>query len=287
MGQAHPSFNSAVNRSRKQVALQPALFSFSSSAKISAHRSSRNLPATVKAPHSWAAVSHDETLDAYKQALGKLVSELGRAREIERQKIANDLHDHIGQNLVLALMKLRALEQSVAKNQAPTVHEIHQLIHEVIGETRSLVFDLCPPVFRDLGLRAALECLVERTSATYGLKCFAEIISMPESLPRDVAETLFQAVRELLINVAKHARAKEARVIFRGTERSILIQVVDDGQGFEPGRISVLNTKLGGFGLLSMRERLARLGGSMHIESAPGQGTRITITVSVDTCAQA
>src|SRR5688500_13902354 len=126
MGQAHSSFNSGVNRSRKQVALAPALFSSSSSAKISAHPSSRNLAATLKASHSWATSSYEENLDSYKQALGKLVTELGRARETERQKIANDLHDHIGQNLVLALMKLGALERSVGKNQASRVHEIHQ-----------------------------------------------------------------------------------------------------------------------------------------------------------------
>lgn len=245
------------------------------------------MPATLKAPHSWAPDHYDEDRDSYKRALGKLVAELGKARETERQKIANDLHDQIGQNLVLAIMKLGSLERSVAKNQVTMVHEIHQLINEVIGETRSLVFDLYPPVLRDLGLRAALEWLVERISATYGLHCVAEIISMPKSLPRDVAETLFQAVRELLINVAKHARAKQARVIFRGGGRSMLIQVVDDGQGFEPARISVLNLKRGGFGLLSMRERLALLGGNMDVDSAPGHGTNITITLPMDTRAQA
>jgi signal transduction histidine kinase len=132
-----------------------------------------------------------------------------------------------------------------------------------------------------------LEWLVDRINATYGLDCVAEIISMPKSLARDVAETLFQAVRELLINVAKHAGAKQARVIVREMERSIVIRVVDDGQGFERRRISVLNPKLGGFGLLSMREHLALLGGNMHIDSAPGQGTQITITMPVDTGTQA
>jgi signal transduction histidine kinase len=283
MGQANPSFNNGINKSSKQEALGRARFRPSSPSK----KAPPPFALELKRSHSWGTSSDDKKFDFYEQALGKVVAELGRARETERQKIANDLHDHIGQNLVLALMKLRTLERSVGKNQTSRVHEIHQLINEVVGETRSLVFDLCPPVLRDLGLRAALEWLVERVDAAYGLNCVAEIISMPKSLARDVAETLFQAVRELLINVAKHARAKQARVIFREMEGSILIQVVDDGQGFERGRISVLNPELGGFGLLSMREHLALLGGHMHIDSAPGQGTKITITVPADTCAQA
>jgi signal transduction histidine kinase len=284
MGHVHPSHNTAVNKSRKQVGSAPASFSSSSYSTAS---SFRRVPAGLKAPQSWSGHDYEENRDSYRRALGKLVAELGKARETERQKIANDLHDQIGQNLVLAIMKLGSLERSVAKRQLSRVHEIRQLISEVIGETRSLVFALHPPLLRDLGLQAALEWLVERTRVVYGLCCVAEIVSMPKSLPRDVAETLFQAVRELLINVAKHAGATQARVIFRGGDQSMMVQVMDDGQGFEPARISVLNLKRGGFGLLSMRERLALLGGNLDIDSAPGQGTKITITLPLATCGQA
>lgn len=286
MGNADPNFNTGVNRGRNGVGLPSAFLGSSSFSKTPAVPSSRKLPATFKASAPVTA-DYKENRDSYKRALGKLIAELGMARETERRKIANDLHDHIGQNLVLAIMKLGSLEQSVAKKQVSRVHEIHQLINEVIGETRSLVFDLYPPLLRDLGLQAALEWLVQRTRAVYGLSCMAEIVSMPKSVAQDMAETLFQAVRELLINVAKHAGAKQARVILRGGGRSILVQVVDDGQGFEPAGVSVFNLNRGGFGLLSMRERLALLGGNLDIESAPGQGTTITISLPIDDRGQA
>jgi signal transduction histidine kinase len=205
------------------------------------------------------------------------VAELGDARENEREKIANDLHDQIGQNLVLAMMKLGLLKSSVSKKQKPLVREIHRLLSGVIGETRSLMCDLYPYALRDLGIQAALKWLVERTRANYGLECVAQMTSVPDSLSRDVAETIFQAMRELVTNVAKHAHAKHVTVIVRGEERWMLIQVVDDGKGFELSRLSPVNPRRGGFGLLSIRERLLRLGGSIDIESAPGAGTKITM----------
>jgi signal transduction histidine kinase len=215
------------------------------------------------------------------------VAELGDARENEREKIANDLHDRIGQNLVLAMMKLRLLESSVSKQQKPLAREVQRLLSSVIDETRSLMCDLYPHALRDLGIQAALRWLIQRTRANYGIECVAQMTSVPDSLSRDVAEMIFQAVRELLINVAKHARAKHVTVIVRGEELRMLIQVVDDGKGFEPSRLSPVNPRRGGFGLLSIRERLLRLGGSIDIESAPGEGTKITMSLPRNSGARA
>jgi signal transduction histidine kinase len=239
-------------------------------------------PANCPVPLDWTGFQV-ESRGSYERVFGNLVAELGYAREHERQKIANDLHDHIGQNLVLAIMKLGLLKTSVAKEHVPMIREIHQLISSVIDETRSLMCDLYPHALRDLGLQAAMEWLIQRTRASYGLSCVAEMVSVPQSLPQEAAETVFQAVRELLINVAKHARAKHARVIFRGEERRVLIQVIDNGKGFEPTRLSPVNPRQGGFGLLSIRERLSRMGGSMQIQSTPGHGAKITLTLPINT----
>lgn len=90
---------------------------------------------------------------------------------------------------------------------------------------------------------------------------------------------LFQAARELLVNVAKHARAKQARVIPKGDAGSVTIQVTDDGSGLDPSLLSLTQSTVTGFGLFSIRERLALLGGELRIDSAPERGTRATITI--------
>jgi signal transduction histidine kinase len=208
-----------------------------------------------------------------------LVVELGHARENERRKIANELHDEVGQNLVLAIMKLNLLKTSVSEEQKPLLEEIHRLITGVIDETRSLVCDLYPHGLRDLGLQSALEWLIQRTRVSYGLCCAADLVSVPRAMPHEIAETAFQTVRELLINVAKHAQASTARVILRGEKHRLLIKVVDDGKGFDPARRSPMHPRGGGFGLLSVRERVSRLDGTMHIDSTPGLGTTITLSL--------
>lgn len=213
----------------------------------------------------------------YERVLGRLAAELAQTREKERQKIANDLHDHIGQHLVLAVMKLSLLESTASKEEATILRDIHRLLSSVIDETRSLVCDLYPQVLRHLGLRAALEWLVEKTRVDYGLFCLADLGSVPQSLPYDVTETIFFAARELLINAAKHAGAEQARLIFRADEKRMLIQVIDDGKGLEMSR--VMNPQCVGFGLLSVRERLSAVGGTMHIDSTPAKGTKITLTL--------
>ena len=212
----------------------------------------------------------------YERALGNLIEELRQTREKERQKIASYLHDEIGQNLILVAMKLGSLEMRASKRQAPIVREIRELISSVIHETRSLMSDLYPQALRELGLSAALEWLVERTGFNYDLRCVADVGTLPQ-VSEEIAEAIFYSVRELLINVAKHARAKQATLVCRSAERYLLIQVIDDGQGFETAGLSALQPACGGFGLLSIRERLSSIGASMHIESNPDHGTRVIL----------
>jgi signal transduction histidine kinase len=220
--------------------------------------------------------SHEHTFD-------HVVAQLAYARETERQKIAGELHDQIGQDLVLATMKLGALKASVSSEQMPMVSEIQNLIKQAIAETRSLACELYPQALHDLGLRAAVEWLVQKTGMKYGLPCVCQITAAPRELPHEIEDTVFQAVRELLINVAKHARAKEAKVVLRRDGNRMLVEVMDDGHGFDPARVSPLDPRRGGFGLLSIRGRLSRFGGRLLIDSAPGQGTKITLMVPLNT----
>ncbi|MGH7928370.1 MAG: sensor histidine kinase, partial [Candidatus Binatia bacterium] len=180
MGHLHHGLSPALSANRKQ---QPA---------IPANATKRQtLPVELKFPSN-----QPKNPDSYGRAFGNLVAELDYARESERQKIANQLHDQIGQNLILAMMKLRVLQTSLSKKEMVRIGEIHKLISEVLDETRSLMCDLYPHALRDLGLQAAMEWLVERTRVNHGLACVTELVSVPPALPPETADTVFQAVRE-------------------------------------------------------------------------------------------
>src|SRR5262245_22965320 len=127
-----------------------------------------------------------------------LAAELGRVRDKERQKIAEDLHDHIGQNLVLAKMKLGALNSSLGNEHSALIAGISDLISHTIEDTRSLIHELHPEWRSELSLRGAVDWLAKQTQEKYGLPCVSEFTaSSPKPLKKDVQEVLFQAVREL------------------------------------------------------------------------------------------
>lgn len=211
-----------------------------------------------------------------------LAAELGRVREREREKIAGDLHDQIGQNLVLAKMKLDALKSSLGNEYSALVTGISDLINHTIKDTRSLIHELHPESLSALSLKEAVQWLAEQTEGKYGLRCIAEFASLPKPLKKDIQEVLFQAVRELLVNVAKHAGASEVRII-SGCEKSrIRILVVDDGRGFDPSMSFSPSPKTGGFGLMIIRSRLGLIGGNLYIDSHAGAGTSVTITLPLN-----
>jgi PAS domain S-box-containing protein len=223
----------------------------------------------------------DEALRAHREALRSLAAELSLTQEKERRQIADDLHDHIGQNLVLAKMKLGELKSLLPAEHAASIEQIRIVLDQSLKDTRSLIQDLCPQVLYELGLEAAIDWLAEQTQEKYGLCCVTEISRMRRPIREDRRVILFQAVRELLVNVAKHARATEAKVILQGDRARVRIQVADDGCGFDPSLLTLPNSTGRGFGLFSIRERIALLGGELEIDSAPGQGTRATVTMPI------
>jgi signal transduction histidine kinase len=206
-----------------------------------------------------------------------LAAELGRVREQERKKIADQLHDQIGQNLVLAKMKLHALKSLATDEQTDLMATISDLIDLSINDTRSLIHGLNLEWLSEIDLKEALHWLLEQLHAKYRLRCFTDIRSLPKSLKKDVQEVLLQAVRELIINVAKHAGVNEARITCESEKGWIRIRVVDDGRGFDLLPVASRNLKGGGFGLMMVQARIGHLGGNLHIDSHAGMGTKATI----------
>ena len=217
------------------------------------------------------------------EQLLSLASELSLAEERLRRRIATDVHDHIGQNLAISKIKLESLRESMSSPElAVTLDEIRELIAQTIESSRSLTFELSPPVLYELGFEAAVEWLVRQARQQHGLSAEFKSDGRSKPLSHDVSVLLFQAVRELLLNVAKHANAQNVTVSTRRVADEIQVIVEDDGVGFDTSKTTSRDYETGGFGLFSIRERLRSIGGRFDIESRPGVGTRVTLAAHVD-----
>jgi PAS domain S-box-containing protein len=222
----------------------------------------------------------EEKIRTYQEQLQSLASELSLTEERERRRLATVLHDHIAQLLVIAKGKFEKLQESTLfRSIAKPMEEIRKLIEESIRYTRSLVFELSPPILYDLGFEPAMEWLAEHMEQQYGLVVTVEDDDKPKPLDNEARVLLFRAVRELLFNVLKHAQASSTKVRMRRVGEQLRIIVEDNGVGFAPEKLSAASGKIEGFGLFSIRERLNYFGGRMEIESAPGEVTRVILSL--------
>ena len=225
----------------------------------------------------------EKKLLTYQGQLRSLASELLLAEERLRRRIAIDVHDHIGQNLAISKIKIQSLCESVSSPKVvKDLNEVGDLITQTIESSRSLTFELSPPVLYELGFEAAVEWLVRHTKQQHGLSVNFKDDGNAKPLDDNVRVFLFQAVRELLVNVVKHAQAHRLKVSTQKVNGEIQVDVEDDGIGFEVSQIAFSNHKASGFGLFSIRERLGHIGGGLKIESGSGSGTKVTLTAPLD-----
>ena len=219
----------------------------------------------------------------YQQQLRSLASQLSLTEARERKRIAADLHDRIGQALALTRIKLGTLKAGTGSaKQIRSIDETIDLIEVTIREVRTLIFNLSSPLLYEVGLKAALEQMVEQFQDEHGILISLEDDELPKPIDIDGSVVLFQAVRELMLNVVKHARARHIRVSMNCRNNSIEITVQDDGAGFDVSRNAFRPGRRGGYGLFSIRERLEYLGGSLAVESLPGRGTRAALALELN-----
>ena len=222
----------------------------------------------------------EEKLLEYQEQLRLMASELSLTEERERRRIATELHDRIGQDLVLSMLRLDNLRKSVSSGAlAAPLGEISNLLEKTIRDTRSLTLDLSSPMLYRFGFeRTIADWLVQEVQKRHGIKSEFEDDGRPKPLEEDICVLLFQATRELLINVVKHAQAHVVKVSIRRKGGEIETIVEDDGIGLDLSEIESVMPSRGKFGLFSIRERLNYLGGNIKIESEPGHGTRVILT---------
>jgi signal transduction histidine kinase len=226
-------------------------------------------------------------IQQYQDRLKALASQLTITEEKERRTIAADLHDHVGHSLALARMQLESIPEAKSELEKNIlVKDVSSILLTALQDTRNLISELSSPSMHEIGLRAAVaEYLEEQIAKRRGLKTeFVDDIgdAYGKILAENMRALLFRNVRELLVNVVKHARANKVRVHFTEVAGGVKISVEDDGVGFDPGAGKAPKGPTGGFGLFSIQERMTDMGGSCAIQSEPGMGCRVTLTVPVE-----
>ncbi|MBF0501422.1 MAG: hypothetical protein HQM09_14880 [Candidatus Riflebacteria bacterium] len=218
----------------------------------------------------------------YQKDLQKLVSDLALTEERERRNIAADLHDQLGQ--CLALLKMKVLElhgEAIFYGMENRIDEVSGMINKIIQFTRSLTAEICPSILYDLGLGPAIEWLSERFKSKYRLSVVFSQEGDSVRISEELRGAIFKGVRELLSNVVKHAQTAVVRVKVVWSADKLMIEVGDDGIGFETSSLKRKVRQDDCFGLFSLRERIVFLGGSMIIDSKPGKGTRVVFSIPI------
>ncbi|MGD0077282.1 MAG: PAS domain S-box protein [Sedimentisphaerales bacterium] len=213
----------------------------------------------------------------YQKQLKRLAARLTLTEERERRRIAGKIHDEISQTLAIVKIKLDTLQSSSpSEASAAEIAEISSSVEKVIQETRTLTFELSYPILYELGFEAAVaEWLSEQVQKKHGIATEFQDDGQTKPLDDDVRVLLFRNIRELLINIIKHARADKVKVSVAKTDDSIKVTVEDNGVGLNVEEITA--SRKGSFGLFSIRESIGELGGSFEIESKPGAGCKVTM----------
>ena len=220
----------------------------------------------------------EKEIRTYQGQLRSVASELSLTEERERRRLATDLHDHVGQILALAQIKLGAIRQSASSTHlAEPMDEVRRLIEQTIQYTRSLTFELSPPILYDLGFEAAVEWLAELIHEQQGITVKVQADRSAKPINDEIRVILFQTVREILANVVNHASAQHIQIFISREDAALQVKIEDDGLGM--GISADAANGPFGFGFFSVGERLKYMGGHLEVVSEPGWGTRVTLQV--------
>ncbi|MFQ6016441.1 MAG: ATP-binding protein, partial [Anaerolineae bacterium] len=224
-------------------------------------------------------------LEALVRVRDRLVVKLISAQEEERQRVARELHDETSQalaNLVVTLGTMARLTPDIDTRQR--LSQVKGRAVETLEDVKRIVLDLRPRLLDDYGLLPAIQWYVEERLGQAGVRATVEVQGSERRLPPPMETSLFRAVQEAVNNIARHAQASQARVRISWEPELLIIEVEDDGRGFDVQE-AMSDTKSGrGLGLLGMKERVTLVEGTLTINSAPQAGTRIVIQVPLHSC---
>lgn len=231
------------------------------------------------------SVVRGEAVRASQNDLRPLSAQLLLIQESERQRIATDLHDGLGQSLTLIKLALENVVGLLAANSLSEAEESLQQVklkvQDAFVELRRVAMDLRPSTLDDLGILATLSWFFrEFESACHGITIEKHVLIQESNIPGPLKITIFRILQEAVCNIVKHAKADLIRVSLMQTGEVLHLSIEDNGQGFDPAGRDNYCPLDKGLGLVSMKERAKFSGGTYQIESAIGQGTRISVSWS-------
>ncbi|MEJ7762611.1 MAG: sensor histidine kinase [Thermomicrobiales bacterium] len=231
------------------------------------------------------ASTFNATLDALvrdRAELRHLASQVIRAQEQERQRVARELHDDTAQVLFAQLLQLAALKRSPIEDVARTATDFEEMTVEALESVRRLALELRPPALDDLGLFAALEGLAQRFGDQLAIPVEVRVRGPRTRLSAEVELVLYRIAQEAMINVAKHARASRAVIDIDRASDGLSLSVRDDGRGFDASEPSAPGAPGLGLGIFGMNERAALVGGTLHIWQRSGGGTEVFVFIPAE-----
>jgi signal transduction histidine kinase len=221
-------------------------------------------------------------LQEHDERRGQLLRKVIAAQEEERKRLARELHDETSQQLTALAMQLEMLAPELRKPvNIARLDEARGLVSGMVDDLHRVIYDLRPSMLDDLGLLPAIRWFAERRLAPRGIAVRFEFPEAPLDLPPEARTAVYRVVQEALTNVERHAQAETVMVACSVGEDQLVIEVEDDGAGFDPEQMQQPRETGQGLGLLGMRERLSLLGGTCEVESQPGQGTRVVVTLPI------
>lgn len=195
----------------------------------------------------------------------------------ERQRLARELHDTLTQDLVSLVLQLEAIDARLANEQLQRAREMAQMAMQrarvALDETRRAIYNLRTDLPAPQSLAEIAQAEIRRFSQATGISCQSDL-RLLATVPVRAGEQILQAIKEGLTNIARHAHAHTVWIGLRSSGATFVVDICDDGRGFAPAR-----TEAGHYGLLGLRERAEQLGGELQIESAPGEGTRLRMSL--------
>lgn len=221
---------------------------------------------------------HRHSLDLFKE-LKTLAARLLTAQEEERRRISRELHDDMSQKMALLTVDIETLERNLPVSHLQIrsrLRSIRESAANLSDDVRRLAFRLHSSVLDDLGLAAALRCHVREFAAREGIPVRLSQKKLPGTLPPELASCIYRVVQESLRNAARHSGTDRIVVALSGSARRISLAVTDWGDGFDA---SLLKFRCAGLGIIGMEERVRLLNGTFRLESAPGRGTQVSVSL--------
>jgi signal transduction histidine kinase/streptogramin lyase len=227
-----------------------------------------------------------ERVESEKRLQQEFSKQLIESQETERKRVASELHDSLGQHLLIVNNELLLYQQGKGKND-PDIQRTTLIVKDAIKEVREIASNLHPHHLEKLGLRAAVEAMIEQISRSATVRFDAEIEDVDSALSMPAKINLYRILQEAIANIVRHSGATQASITVSRTDNTVQTTIQDNGKGFTPeasnggGQVPPADAVRAGFGLKSMAERMSLIGGTITFDSAPAKGTTIKIAIPI------